>query len=135
MAIKITIDPQAFAKLDELKATVREVIFASHLDLDAALRNGTPVDTGYAVNSWQAMANGSPAPRDGFEGPRGSASDPGVLAASVGGVLTLANTAEYMPFLAAGSSPQAPAGWVEQVANQYEDFLDKNVMLANGRNR
>lgn len=135
MAIKIRIDPRTFAKLDQTKASVREVILASILDLDADIRNASPVDTGFFVNSWQAQANGSPAPSEGFEGPGRGGSDPSVIAAGIGGVVSLVNTAEYAEALAAGHSPQAPAGWVEAAAVRLEDHIDRHVMNANARNR
>lgn len=135
IVVRLKLDPRAFQKLDKTKAAVREVVFASHLDLDRALRDRTPFDTGYAANSWFAMANGSPSPGEGFESPGRGASDPGVILASVGGVLTMANTAEYIGPLNRGHSKQAPAGWVESTANLYDDFLAKHVMQANARNR
>lgn len=132
--IKITIEPAAFQKLDATKASVREVIFASILDLDADLRAGSPVDTGFFVNSWSAQANGSPAPQEGFAGAGRGASDPSVIAAGIGGVVSIVNTAAYAGPLASGHSPQAPAGWVEACANRLEDHLDRHVMQANSRN-
>lgn len=132
MVIRITVKAGSLDAIDKTKATVRQVIGAAILDLDSDLRNSTPVDTGFAVNSWMAMANGSPAPREGFEGPGRGASDPATVFAGVGGVVSLVNTAEYIGVLNAGHSPQAPAGFVEAAANRFEDHLDRHVMLSKG---
>ena len=111
------------------KERVRQVIGAAILDLDADLRRQTPVDTGYAVNSWQAQANGSPAAREGFEGPS-AGTDPAVIFGGVGGVVSLVNTAVYINKLNEGHSPQAPAGFVEAAANRLNDHVQRHVLLS-----
>lgn len=110
------------------KERVKQVIGAGILDLDADLRRQTPVDTGYATNSWQAQANGSPAPRDGFEGPSGAGTDPAVIFGGIGGVVSLVNTAVYINRLNEGHSPQAPAGFVEAAASRLQDHVDLHVL-------
>lgn len=132
MAIRITIKAGSLDAIDKTRATVRQVIGAAILDLDADLRNQSPVDTGYFVGSWMAQANGSPAPREGSANPGRGGSDPATIFAGVGGVVSLVNTAEYAVPLARGHSPQAPDGWVEAAANRFEDHLDKHVMLSKG---
>ena len=109
---------------------VRQIIGAAILDLDDDLRRGSPVDTGYFVNSWQAQANGSPAAREGFAAADRGGADPAVIFGGVGGTVSLVNTAVYAPRLADGYSPQAPAGWVEASANRLQDHVDKHVMLS-----
>lgn len=133
MSIKVRLDPRAFEKLDETKASVRQVILASLIDLDADVRDASPVVTGFFVNSWFAQANGAPATGEGHASLDRGASDPGVLAAGVGGVASIVNTAAYAQRLADGYSPQAPAGWVEAAANRLEDHIEKHVMSVRRR--
>ena len=49
--------------------------------------------------------------------------------------MTLANSAEYIRRLADGYSPQAPAGWIEALANEYQDYVNRHAMIENGKNR
>jgi len=112
------------------KNRVRQVIGAAILDLDDDLKRNSPVRDGYFVNSWQAQANGQPAPREGFDGPRPGTSteDAATIFGGVGGVVSLVNTAVYAPRLADGYSPQAPAGWVESCAGRLQDHVDRHVI-------
>lgn len=127
MAVRVRVT--GLEAIGATKDRVRQVIGAAILDLDDDLRRGSPVDTGYFVNSWQSQANGSPAPRAGFEGPNaGSGSDAATIFAGVGGTVSLVNTAEYAPYLADGHSPQAPAGWVESAANRLQDHVNRHVL-------
>lgn len=130
MAVRVTI--RNIEAIGATKERVRQVIFAGILDLDADLRNATPVDTGFAVNSWFAQANGAPPAGEGFESKARGASDPATIFAGVGGVVSLVNTAEYINKLNEGHSAQAPAGFVEAAANRLQDHIDRHVMLSEG---
>lgn len=131
MKIRLVVkNPEEIGQTSEL---ARQIIGASILDLDADLRRGSPVDTGYFVNSWQAQANGSPAPRDGFASQDRGGSDPAVIFGGIGGVVSLVNTAVYAEPLAHGHSPQAPDGWVESTANRLQDHVDRNAIEARRR--
>lgn len=132
MAIRIRVKAGSLDAIDETKATLRQVIGAAILDMDTDLRNASPVDTGYFVNSWSAQANGSPAAAEGFAGPGRGASDAATIFAGVGGTVSLVNTAVYAGRLADGYSPQAPAGWVEAIANQLDDYIARHAMLSAG---
>lgn len=121
--------------LDAVNATkerLRQVVFASLLDLDADVRDASPVDTGYFVNSWFAQANGAPPAGVGVASQDRGGSDPSVIMDGIGGVVSLVNTAEYAGPLADGHSPQAPAGWVEAAAAKFEDHIQKHIMLSEG---
>jgi hypothetical protein len=121
--IKARFDPRAFEKLAFTEKQVRRVIFASHLDLDRTLRERNPFDTGFSASSWWAQADGSPGSHTGTKGGGRGSADPQTLMKSIGGRLTMANSAAYIRRLNAGYSPQAPAGWVNAVANMYQDFI------------
>lgn len=128
MAVRVKVT--GLEAIGATKDRVRQVIGAAILDLDDDLRRNSPVDTGYFTNSWQAQANGSPAAREGFEGPRPgtSAEDAATIFSGVGGTVSLVNTAVYAPRLADGYSPQAPAGWVESCAGRLQDHVNSHVM-------
>lgn len=130
MQIKVKISTKSFAAIDETKATIRQVLFASFLDLDADLRNTTPFETGYAASSWQIQADGSPALRDGAGGMGRGAPDAGTVAAAIGSTVTFANSAVYIRRLNRGHSKQAPAGWVEACANRLNNHIDKHIMAS-----
>ena len=85
------------------------------------------------MNSWSAQADGSPEAPTGFEGTAGGGADPSVIAAGIGGTVSLVNTAEYAGPLAAGHSPQAPAGWVNACANLYDDHIRRYVAQERGK--
>lgn len=131
--IKCRFDPRAFDKVNFTGKQVRRVIFASHLDLDTGLRNRNPFDTGFSASSWWAMADGSPASHTGSKGGGRGSADPQTLMRSIGGRLTMANSAPYIRRLNAGYSPQAPAGWVNAVANSYSDFIALHIMQESGK--
>jgi hypothetical protein len=132
MAIRLKIDANAFKKLDDVQDDLHTIIWASLMDLGSDLRAGTPVDTGFAANSWSESANGSPGPIEGHEGPT-EGPDAAVLHAAVGGVASFNNSAVYIRRLNQGHSPQAPAGWVEETANRLWDHLEKHAMFARRR--
>lgn len=131
--IKCKFDPRAFDKLAFTEKQTRRVIFASHLDLDTELRNRNPFDTGFSASSWWAMADGSPAGHTGSAGGGRGQADPQTLMRSIGGRLTMANSAPYIRRLNAGWSPQAPPGWVNAVANMYQDFIMLHIAQERGK--
>lgn len=136
--IKVRFLPGSLEAPDLTKKKVHRIIFASHVDLDNALRHETPFDTGFAASSWWAQSNGQPAanpnaPAKGNPGGGRGSADPAVLADSVGKTLTLVNDAAYIGRLNQGHSPQAPAGYIEGIANTYQDFIDTHTMEERGR--
>ena len=131
--IRCRFDPRAFDKVNFTDKQVRRVIFASHLDLDRELRNRNPFDTGFSASSWWAMANGSPASHTGKAGGGRGSADPQTMMASIGGTLTMANSAVYIKRLNEGYSPQAPAGWINAVANMYQDFIALHTAQERGK--
>lgn len=124
--------PLNLSALDELDEALVQILGASILDMDDELKRNSPVKDGYFVNSWQAQADGNPAPHEGRDGPRPgtSAEDAAVIFGGVaaGAVVSLVNTAVYAERLADGYSPQAPAGWVEAIANRLQDHVDRNAL-------
>ena len=76
---------------EEKVKTVRKAATAALADLEAA----TPVDTGRAKEAWQLSINGDKA--------------------------TLTNTTDYLVYLNAGSSDQAPTNFIENTVLKYGD--------------
>lgn len=89
------------------------------VEIHAEVTDATPVDTGFAANSW-VLSIGAPSQR--VAGAPGAV-DPSVGAASVAetvrayrielGSVFVANNVAYLPRLNDGSSAQAPAGFIE----------------------
>lgn len=136
--IKARFDPAAFEKLDFTMKQLKRVVMSAHVSLDRKLRDRNPFDTGFSANSWWPAVDGAPAsnpntPATGG-GDRGT-SDPAVLLASIGHVLTLANSAPYEGKLNEGYSPQAPAGWIDAAANEYQDDIEAAILAERGKTK
>jgi hypothetical protein len=103
-------DDQAAAVMARLRSEVAGVAKSLILEIDAELRESTPVDTGHARANWVPSVG---APHTGEDA--GAAHDAGVaavLAYNLGdGDLYESNNVPYIGFLLGGSSAQAPAGW------------------------
>lgn len=127
-------DSQTASILEALDKVATRVVRRLTFSVHAELVEANPVDTGWSRANWIATT-GAP-----FEGVVGSPDqvDIGAGSASVAHVgssyqagsglaVFLANNVPYMPKLAAGHSPQAPAGWIE-------DAIERGV-AAIGRGR
>ena len=79
------------------------------VNVQAELVEATPVDTGFAAANWQ-LTIGEPA--DGTVDLSGSVADLAGYTIDQGSVFST-NNASYIQRLNAGSSTQAPAGFVE----------------------
>ena len=102
------------------------------LDITAGLIEETPVDTGWARANWIPNI-GSP-----FQGPVGSHDDFDTTQQEQGqaqvatkykledGPVFITNHVPYVPDLNEGSSPQAPAGFIDEI-------IDRVVEAANAR--
>jgi hypothetical protein len=99
---------------------------------------GTPVDTGYARNSWwveQAGLAGAPIPaetrsEDKTGAAAATAARSTIFAATLGPSLYFLNSAAYIIALEFGSSQQAPQGMVRLTATGAQALLDSLVGLA-----
>ena len=101
---------------------------------------GTPVDQGFAVNSWWVRIGRSP---DGGTHPNppttpnpGERLDPAaafqqgaieIAGAKFGDVLVFSNGAAYIIPLEFGHSPQAPGGWVRLTVAQWQAIVERVV--------
>jgi hypothetical protein len=102
-----------------LVETVREDVFGLALDVHGNLVEATPVDTGHARINWTPTV-AAPA-RGEIEGADpSSAVDPVVALgpASPGDIMFITNNVPYIRRLNEGSSPQAPAGFVEKAVER-----------------
>ena len=112
---------------DQLEKLLRVTV----LETDARLKQQSPVDTGRFRVSWQIgqnAADGTPAPEGsygaGITPPKGSNYQPGQE--KLGNYYSVHNNLPYAEPLAQGSSPQAPAGWVDRTAREMQRFVDQN---------
>lgn len=99
------------------------------LETDSRLKQASPVDTGRFRASWQVGENSA----DGGEKPEGSYSSTpaidriGYQQEKLGNVYSVHNNLPYAEPLANGSSKQAPAGWVQGIAKDIQDFVRVNA--------
>ena len=119
----------------EMRQFIGEKITDFTLDLTELLASATPVDTGFAKASWRPTS-GSPGP-EVPESPNRSGGDPEAAAANQAAKQSAAraafgatpnindkfitNNADYINELNAGKSPQAPAGFVQDVIDDNTD--------------
>lgn len=116
----------------ELRIDVATVAVKIALDLHAKISARTPVDTGRARASWDIKEGG---PSD-FKPPEGSYSGPNpVDSASLKGtdVIFVTSAVEYMEFLEAGSSKQAPAGMVDVAIAEVSVEIDSTIARIRSR--
>ena len=92
-----------------LRRAVEEAVVGVAVNVQAELVEATPVDTGFAAANWQ-LSIGEPA--DGTVDLSGSVADLVGYTIDQGPVYST-NNATYIQRLNAGSSTQAPAGFVE----------------------
>lgn len=108
---------QAKAIGDQLRSTVATILKATVLELDANLREATPVDTGHARANW-VPSIGEPSDVEDT----GAAHDAGTAAILAykleDGPAFESNNAPYILALNAGHSKQAPALWIEAAVDK-----------------
>jgi len=117
------------------KTRIGDVVKQSVQELGDRVTVGTPVDTGYARNSWWSSVDDSKAvhpspPTKGKSGVRGSsAGAPGIAPADIamapGHVYQLKNGAAYIRKLEYGSSAQAPSGMVRVAIADFPNIVAK----------
>lgn len=115
---------------------------AENVSVGGAYSPGTPVDTGFAVNNWDATL-GTPdaAPirnESGATVTSGSTASMNVTIASadITDVITIYNNTEYLPYLEDGSTqPKAPntAGWIAQTITAWPLIVSAAVAKVRGR--
>jgi hypothetical protein len=102
-----------------LVETVREDVLGLALEVHGNLVEATPVDTGHARVNWTPTV-AAPA-RAEIEGADPSSAVDPVAAfgpASPGDAMFITNNVPYIRRLNEGSSPQAPAGFVEKAVEE-----------------
>ena len=98
---KVTMD-----MLDKIERSIKQLA----LNIQGSLIAATPVDTGWARSNWVSSIG---APVNGTPGWNESIA--GAVWTLVQGPIYIANNVPYIGRLNAGSSQQAPAGFVESV--------------------
>ena len=114
---------------DNIERLLREVV----LETDQRVKMASPVDTGRFRMSWAVGENNASFPslppgdykaQAGPQAPAPAESVPGIRAVGytpgqerLGNVYSIHNNLPYAEPLANGHSRQAPAGWIENIAN------------------
>ena len=116
----------------DLRKVFREAAqdVAENVKVGGAHSPGTPVDTGFARNSWHASLDGTTPPATG------TAPDMALVIASadLSHTITIGNNTEYLGYLEDGSTtPKAPfvSGWIAQTVQAWPTI----VALASARLR
>lgn len=121
------------ALVKKYKTNVDQIIMQTVQEFGDRVISKTPVDTGFARNSWYSGINGSPEtqpspPTKGQTGVPGSASgapglDPADMIRAPGNVWNLRNGAAYIGRLERGHSAQAPSGFVRVTIAQFPEIV------------
>lgn len=99
------------------------------LETDSRLKAASPVDTGRFRASWQVGENSA----SGGEKPEGTYSNVPALERvnyqqeKLGNVYSVHNNLPYAERLAQGWSKQSPAGWVQGIAKDMQEFVRVNA--------
>lgn len=114
---------------DYCNQQLEQLLRVAVLETDARLKQASPVDTGRFRVSWQVGENAAP----GGEKPEGQYSGVppldriGYGQERVGNIYSVHNNLPYAEKLANGSSKQAPAGWVQGIAKDIQQFVRINA--------
>jgi len=111
--------------IEENEKMAKNVFQGSVFELNAKVKERTPVDTGFARNSWLVTKNSSYAGRPG--GNSGTESILNVKSANLGDALYINNGAEYIKKLEDGHSAQAPAGMVAISIAEFPTMVKEQI--------
>jgi hypothetical protein len=114
---------------DYVQGRMEQLLRVTVLETDSRLKQASPVDTGRFRASWQVGENAAPG---GQVGPGDYGSTPalqrtGYSQERVGNVYSVHNNLPYAERLAQGWSDQAPAGWVQGIAKDMQQFVRVNA--------
>jgi hypothetical protein len=114
---------------DYVQNRMEQLLRVTVLETDSRLKQASPVDTGRFRASWQVGENAAPG---GQVGPGDYGSTPalqriGYSQERVGNVYSVHNNLPYAERLAQGWSQQAPAGWVQGIAKDMQQFVRVNA--------
>jgi len=104
-----------------LRETVGQAVQRVTLDITDRLIKATPVDTGFARSNWVPNIGGPAQTSGEFNAsPEQQAGISDVIAAYQieDGPIYISNNTSYIAALNAGSSPQAPPGFVEEAIDE-----------------
>jgi hypothetical protein len=114
---------------DYVQDRMEQLLRVTVLETDSRLKQASPVDTGRFRVSWQVGENAAP----GGQKPEGSYTGTpaldriGYSQERIGNVYSVHNNLPYAERLAQGWSGKAPAGWVQGVAKDMQQFVRVNA--------
>jgi hypothetical protein len=127
---------------DYANSQIEKLLRVAVLETDSRLKQASPVDTGRFRVSWQVGENAAGSYDGGPQQPpsnmdRSKTSPPGGLIVplqrmnyqqeKLGNIYSVHNNLPYAEPLANGSSKQAPAGWVQGIAKDIQNFVRVNA--------
>ena len=116
----------------EVKNAPQEAVAGGIIELTGNLAAATPVDTGYAQNSWFATEDENDAGTPGSNGPSESA----IRVAqryTLSKPVYINNGAAYIGRLNDGHSQQAPSGFVDMEVQKMPAIIDAQIQDIKGR--
>jgi hypothetical protein len=114
---------------DYVEDRMEQLLRVTVLETDSRLKQASPVDTGRFRSSWQVGENAAP----GGQKPLGSYTGTpqieriGYNEERIGNVYSVHNNLPYAERLAQGWSGRAPAGWVQGIAKDMQQFVRVNA--------
>jgi hypothetical protein len=110
---------------DYANQQLEKLLRVAVLETDSRLKQESPVDTGRFRASWQVGENAAPGGQNssGDYDKIPPLSRIGYQQERMGNVYSVHNNLPYAEPLANGSSKQAPAGWVQGLAKDLQDFI------------
>ena len=105
-----------------LEDVTEGAVTATLFEMDGRLRSLTPVDTGFARNSWLVTMSENDEGQPGANPPGGAA-----LQYKLEKVAYINNGANYIEFLDNGSSQQAPGGMTDLVIPEVPRIIEAEV--------
>lgn len=110
----------------EIRDAPREAVAGMIVELTSDLVEGTPVDTGYARQSWHVTTNRRDAGEPGNNDPAASAEQQ-ARALDLSREVYINNGAAYIGRLNNGWSAQAPAGWVDMAVERAPEIVEEQI--------
>jgi hypothetical protein len=115
---------------DYVQGRMEQLLRVTVLETDSRLKQASPVDTGRFRASWQVGENAAPGgakPAADYGGAVPPIERIGYSQERVGNIYSVHNNLPYAERLAQGWSDQAPAGWVQGIAKDMQQFVRVNA--------
>lgn len=111
-----------------MEGQVEQLLRVTVLETDRRAKEGSPVDTGRFLISWQVgenAANSTPAPKGDYKGTSAPLKPSNYAAGQekLGNYYSIHNNLPYAEPLANGYSPKAKAGWIDLIGKEMQAYV------------